>query len=60
MFSFTAIFIALAVLALIVIFGVTYILKGLKVALVTTGIAFLGAAILFAGLIFVIVNSMPN
>lgn len=60
MMSFTVLFAAVAFLALVVIFGVSYALKGLKTALIATGIAFFLIALLLAGLIFVIVNSMPN
>lgn len=60
MMSFTVLFAALAFLALVVIFGVSYALKGLKTALIATGAAFVLSALLLAGLVFVIVNSMPN
>ena len=60
MMSFTLLFSALSFLALIVVFGVSYARKGLKTALIATGIAFALIALLLAGLVFVIVNSMPN
>lgn len=43
---------------LIVIFGVTYKIKGLKAALVVAGLAFIGFSVLYMGLIYLIVNSM--
>ncbi|HEX5839958.1 MAG TPA: hypothetical protein VFY26_19130 [Anaerolineales bacterium] len=58
--SFTVLFAALAFLALVAIFGGTYALKGWKIAFIATGIAFVLLALLLAGLVFVIVNSMPN
>ncbi len=60
MMSFTVLFAAVAFLALVAIFGVTYALKGWKTALIATGAAFVLIALLLAGLVFVIVNSMPN
>ncbi len=58
--SFTVLFATLAFLALAAIFGVTYALKGWKTAFLATGVAFLLIALLLAGLVFFIVNSMPN
>ena len=60
MMSFTILFATLAFLALIVVFGVSHARKGLKTALLATGAAFVLSALLLAGLVFVIVNSMPN
>ena len=58
MMSFTVLFAALALLGLLVIFALTYMLKGLKTALIATAAAFALVAVLFAGLLYVIVNSM--
>jgi len=44
--------------ALIVIFGVIYKIKGLKTALIATGVAFVVFLVLYIGLIYLIVNSM--
>ena len=60
MMSFTILFAALAFLALVVVFGVSYARKGLKTALLATGAAFVLSALLLAGRVFVIVNSMPT
>lgn len=58
--SFTILYAALALLVLIVIFGLTYKIKGLKTAFVTTGIAFTASAILFVAVIYAIASTMPN
>lgn len=58
--SFTILFIALALLVSIIIFGLTYKLKGLKTALIAMGIAFVGFALLFVAVIFVVVILMSN
>lgn len=58
--SFTVLFAALAFLVLIIIFGLTYKLKGLKTAFLAAGIAFIAFAILFVSILFVIANSMAN
>jgi hypothetical protein len=58
--SFTVLFAALAFLALIITFGLTYQQKGLKTAFLAAGIAFIAFAILFASILFVIANSMAN
>jgi hypothetical protein len=58
--SFTVLFAVSAFLALIIIFGLTYKMKGVKTALLTTGIAFVILAILFVATIYVIVSVMPN
>jgi hypothetical protein len=60
MMSFTVLFAVLSFLTLIVVFGVSYARKGLKTALIATGIAFILITFLLAGLVFIIVNSMPN
>lgn len=58
--SFTILYGALTFLALIVIFAVTYKLKGWKTAFVTTGIAFILAAIAFIAAIYAITSVMSN
>jgi len=58
--SFTILFAALALLLLGIIFGLTYYLKGLKSALIVTGIAFILLVVILVVLIGVIVNAMPN
>jgi hypothetical protein len=58
--SFTILFAIFALVVLIVVFGVAYKIKGWKAALIVTSIAFIVIATLFTGLIYVIVNSMPN
>jgi ABC-type uncharacterized transport system permease subunit len=56
--SFTVLYAVLTLLALVVIFGVTYKLKGWKLALLATGLAFVLSALLLTGLIYVITRSM--
>ncbi len=58
--SFTVLFAGLAGLVLIVVFAVTSVVKGLKTALIATGITFIVIAVLFAGLFYAIVSAMPN
>ena len=58
--SFTVLFAVFALLVLIIIFGLTYKIKGLKTAFITTGTAFLLSAILLVVAIYVIVSAMPN
>ena len=55
---FTIVLSFLCLLGLVVIFGVTYKIKGLKAALIATGIAFFVFSILFVAVIYVIANSM--
>lgn len=56
--SLTVLFVMFALLALIVIFGLTYKIKGLKTAFITTGVAFVVFTLLFVAMIQVIVNAM--
>ena len=49
-----------ALLGLVVIFGITYISKGLKTAFIATGAAFILASVLYAATIYAIVNAMAN
>jgi hypothetical protein len=56
--SFTVLYAVLTLLALIVIFGVTYKIKGWKIALLATGLAFVLSVLLLMRLIFVITHNM--
>jgi hypothetical protein len=56
--SFTVLYAVLTLLALLVIFGVTYKLKGWKIAFLATGLAFVLSAVLLMGLIYVITHNM--
>ena len=56
--SFTGLYAMLTLLALIVIFGVTYRIKGWKIASLATGLAFILSALLLFALIFVITRNM--
>jgi len=58
--SFTVLFAVLSVLTLIVVFAVTFAIRGLKTALIAAGMTFIVIAVLFAGLLYVIVNAMAN
>ena len=58
--SFTAIFAVLAVLGLIIIFGLTYKMKGLKTAVIAAGIASIVLVVLFVATIYAIASVMPN
>ncbi len=55
--SFTIILFLLGLLGMGVVFGVTY-KKGLKAALIATGIAFVAFFILYVAAIYVVANSM--
>ena len=54
----TVLYVLFALIMLVVIFGVTYLIKGLKTALVTTGVVLIGVLVLYIGMIYLIVNSM--
>ncbi len=54
----TILFVLFALFMLVIVFGVTYLIKGLKTALITTGVALIGFLILYTGMIYLIVNSM--
>lgn len=56
--SFTVLYAVLTLLALIAIFSVTYKLKGWKIALLATGLAFIFSVLLLMGLIVVITRNM--
>ena len=58
--SFTAIFAVLAALGLIIIFGLTYKMKGLKTAVIAAGIASIVLVVLFVATIYAIASVMPN
>ena len=55
---FTIILALLALLGLIVVFGVTYKRNGLKAAFFATGIALVVFSILYVGAIYAIVSAM--
>ncbi len=57
---FTFLYAAFALLALLIIFGVSLKVKGLKFAFITTGIAFIFSALLLVVTIYAIVSVMPN
>ena len=54
----TILFAVFALLVLIVVFGIVYTIKGLQVALIATGVAFVGFLVLYAGMIYLIAKSM--
>lgn len=58
--SFTILFAALLLFALLVIFGITYKIKGLKTALITTGVMFVLSTVAYVAVIYLIVSAMPN
>jgi hypothetical protein len=58
MMSLTALFALFALLVLMVVFGLAYKIRGLRTALLLTAAAFVVFAVFFAGLLYVIVNSM--
>ena len=60
MMSLTGLYAVLTLFALIVIFGVTYKIKGLATALIATGVAFVLSILLLAAVIYAITRSMPN
>lgn len=54
----TILFLLFALFMLVIVFGFTYLIEGLKTALITTGVALAGFLILYTGMIYLIVNSM--
>ena len=54
----TILYVSFLLFVLIVIFGVTYIIKGLKIALITTGVVLVSSLVLYIGMIYLILNSM--
>lgn len=57
--SFIIILPLVALLGLVVVFGLTYKRNGLKAALIAAGIALVVFSILFAGVIYVGASAMP-
>lgn len=58
--SFTILYALLALLILLVIFFVMYRMRGLKSAIIVTGITFFVLAAMLVVVIGMIVNAMPN
>jgi hypothetical protein len=54
----TVVFALFALFVLIVSFGITYKIKGLKAALIAIGVMFIVFSVLYVGMIYLIVNSM--
>jgi len=57
---FTALFALFALFVLTIIFAAAWTAKGLKSALIATGIALGAFALLFAALLYLMANAMPN
>lgn len=57
--AFTALFASTTLLLLAVIFWLTYYFKGLRTALIATGISLVVIVLLFIVMIYVIVSVMP-
>ncbi|HSL42233.1 MAG TPA: hypothetical protein VK897_02300 [Anaerolineales bacterium] len=60
MMAFTILYAMLILLVLIVVFGFTYKVKGLKTAFLATGIAFILSVVLLVATVYAIVSVMPN
>jgi hypothetical protein len=58
--SFTILYAVLALLVLLIIFGVTYKIKGFQTAFITTGIAFVILTLVLVAAIYAIMSVMPN
>jgi len=54
----TIFYVLFALFMLVVIFGVTYKIKGLKAAFIATGVVLVGLLVLYIGMLYLIVNSM--
>jgi len=54
----TIFYVLFALFMLVVIFGVAYLIKGFKTALIITGVVLVGFLVLYMGMIYLIVNSM--
>lgn len=54
----TVLYALFALFMLVLIFGVTCLMKGLKAALIATGLLFVGFLVVYMGMIYLIVNSM--
>ncbi len=58
--SFTILYAVLALFVLLIIFGVTYKIKGFLTAFIATGVAFIILALVLVGVIYAITSVMPN
>lgn len=58
--SFTILYAVLALFVLLIIFGVTYKIKGFLTAFIATGVAFIILALVLVGVIYAITSAMPN
>jgi hypothetical protein len=58
--SFTILYAVLALFVLLIIFGVTYKIKGFQTAFIATGVAFIILALVLVGVIYAITSVMPN
>jgi hypothetical protein len=56
--SFIVLFAMLTLLVLVVVFGLTYNTRGLKVAFIASGIVFVISATLLAAMLYAMVSSM--
>jgi hypothetical protein len=56
--TFTSLFAMFALLMLVVIFGITYKVKGLKAAFIATGMTFVISSFFYVAAIYAIVNAM--
>jgi len=56
--SFIVLFAMLTLLVSVVVFGLTYDTRGLKVALIASGIVFVISATLLAAMLYAMVSSM--
>ena len=56
--SFTGLYAMLTLLVLLMIFGITYKIKGWNVAFLATGLAFILSALLLVAVIYIITRSM--
>jgi hypothetical protein len=54
----TILYVLFALFMVVVIFGITYKIKGLKIALISMGVVLAGFLVLYVGIIYLIVNSM--
>lgn len=54
----SVLFVLFAVFVFVVIFGITYKVRGLQAALIAAGVTFIGFIVLYVGMIYLIVNSM--
>ena len=54
----TIFYVLFALFMLVVVFGVAYLIKGLKTALIIMGAVLVGLLVLYMGMIYLVVNSM--